>query len=201
MTKMKLKTTLHLEKQFTFYASYHSQPVNVAIHLVCIWTILATALLLLQFSPSLVASPSCFNLLPFGDHANVNLSLVFSLVYVVCYIIMEPFAGTLGAGLVGAIYLYSGYLVNTGTLVLGYSIWKVALAIHVTAWILQFIGHGVFEGRAPALLDSLDQVNGSKIKVYVNKVNRVNAFSCDKVIFSYQILNFSSTVSTPDEPY
>ena len=84
---------------------------------------------------------------------------------------------------------------------LGYSIWKVALAIHVTAWILQFIGHGVFEGRAPALLDSLDQVNGSKIKVYVNKVNRVNAFSCDKVIFSYQILNFSSTVSTPDEPY
>ena len=184
---MKLKTTLNLEKQFTFYATYHSQPVNVAIHLVCIWTILATVLLLLQFSPSLVALPSCFNLLPFGDHANVNLSLVFSLVYVVCYIIMEPFAGTLGAGLVGAIYLYSGYLVNTGTLVLGYSIWKVALAIHVTAWILQFIGHGVFEGRAPALLDSLDQVNGSKIKVYVNKVNRVNAFSCDKVIFSYQI--------------
>ena len=35
--------------------------------------------------------------------------------------------------------------------------WKVALAIHVTAWILQFVGHGVFEGRAPALLDSLDQ--------------------------------------------
>ena len=27
----------------------------------------------------------------------------------------------------------------------------------MTAWILQFIGHGVFEGRAPALLDSLDQ--------------------------------------------
>jgi uncharacterized membrane protein YGL010W len=36
--------------------------------------------------------------------------------------------------------------------------WQAALVIHVVAWILQFIGHGVFEGRAPALLDSLDQV-------------------------------------------
>ena len=35
--------------------------------------------------------------------------------------------------------------------------WQVALVVHVVAWILQFIGHGVFEGRAPALLDSLDQ--------------------------------------------
>merc|ERR1711922_129524 len=31
------------------------------------------------------------------------------------------------------------------------------LAFHVAAWIAQFIGHGVFEGRAPALLDSWDQ--------------------------------------------
>ena len=29
--------------------------------------------------------------------------------------------------------------------------------VHITGWVLQFIGHGVFEGRAPALLDSLDQ--------------------------------------------
>ncbi|EEY54099.1 uncharacterized protein PITG_20012 [Phytophthora infestans T30-4] len=31
------------------------------------------------------------------------------------------------------------------------------LAIHATAWILQLIGHGVFERRKPALFDSLDQ--------------------------------------------
>ena len=42
----------------------------------------------------------------------------------------------------------------------GYPVWKIALVIHITGWILQFIGHGVFDGRAPALLDSLDQVNG-----------------------------------------
>merc|ERR1712055_827854 len=39
----------------------------------------------------------------------------------------------------------------------GIPIWKVALAIHICGWLLQFIGHGVFEGRAPALLDSIDQ--------------------------------------------
>ena len=29
--------------------------------------------------------------------------------------------------------------------------------MHLIGWVIQFIGHGVFEGRAPALLDSLDQ--------------------------------------------
>ena len=28
----------------------------------------------------------------------------------------------------------------------GIPIWKVALAIHICGWLLQFIGHGVFEG-------------------------------------------------------
>lgn len=33
----------------------------------------------------------------------------------------------------------------------------VALCIHIFSWIIQFVGHGVFEKRAPALLDSLIQ--------------------------------------------
>jgi uncharacterized membrane protein YGL010W len=32
-----------------------------------------------------------------------------------------------------------------------------ALGIHAASWIFQFIGHGKFEGRQPALLDSLMQ--------------------------------------------
>ena len=36
---------------------------------------------------------------------------------------------------------------NEITLFGGIPIWKVALTIHVTGWILQFIGHGVFEGK------------------------------------------------------
>lgn len=32
-----------------------------------------------------------------------------------------------------------------------------AIGVHVVAWIAQFIGHGKFEGRAPALLDNIVQ--------------------------------------------
>jgi uncharacterized membrane protein YGL010W len=34
---------------------------------------------------------------------------------------------------------------------------SIATAIHVVSWILQFVGHGKFEGRKPALLDNLVQ--------------------------------------------
>jgi uncharacterized membrane protein YGL010W len=33
----------------------------------------------------------------------------------------------------------------------------IAIAVHVVSWIAQFIGHGKFEGRKPALLDNLVQ--------------------------------------------
>lgn len=32
-----------------------------------------------------------------------------------------------------------------------------AIVLHVGSWIAQFVGHGKFEGRAPALLDNLFQ--------------------------------------------
>jgi len=34
---------------------------------------------------------------------------------------------------------------------------KIALVVHIVCWLLQFIGHGKFEGRAPALLDNIFQ--------------------------------------------
>lgn len=34
---------------------------------------------------------------------------------------------------------------------------KVAIVVHVVSWLAQFVGHGVYEGRAPALLDNLIQ--------------------------------------------
>lgn len=33
----------------------------------------------------------------------------------------------------------------------------IAFTVHVVSWVAQFMGHGVFEGRAPALLESLAQ--------------------------------------------
>lgn len=33
----------------------------------------------------------------------------------------------------------------------------IALSIHIISWLAQFVGHGAFEKRAPALLDNLVQ--------------------------------------------
>jgi uncharacterized membrane protein YGL010W len=34
---------------------------------------------------------------------------------------------------------------------------KAAIAVEIFSWVAQFVGHGVYEGRAPALLDNLVQ--------------------------------------------
>ena len=34
---------------------------------------------------------------------------------------------------------------------------KAAIIVHIVSWLAQFLGHGKYEGRAPALLDNLFQ--------------------------------------------
>jgi len=142
-----------LKKNFSFYASYHHNRVNVAIHFLCIWPILATAIAMLQYTPVVAATPDFMQ----NTGLKVNFAFIVALIYMVIYPLLEPVVGGGASLLVGLILLKSGSLVASGSLILGYPVWKIALAVHITAWILQFIGHGLFEGRAPALLDSLDQ--------------------------------------------
>ena len=66
---------------------------------------------------------------------------------------MEPVAGALLAPLIMGGAAYSSHL----TSIYGAKANYWALGIHITSWIAQFVGHGVFEGRAPALLDNLVQ--------------------------------------------
>jgi len=66
---------------------------------------------------------------------------------------MEPVAGGVLAPLLLAGTAYCNYLTSTYGATANY--W--AIGIHLFSWVAQFIGHGVFEGRAPALLDNLVQ--------------------------------------------
>lgn len=66
---------------------------------------------------------------------------------------MEPVAGGLLAPLLMGATAYANHLTTTYGATANY--W--ALAIHITSWLAQFIGHGAYEGRAPALLDNLVQ--------------------------------------------
>lgn len=82
-----------------------------------------------------------------------NLGTIASLVYATLYVLMEPVAGGLLAPLMLAGTAYANHLTSTYGQTANY--W--ALGLHVTCWIAQFVGHGFFEGRAPALLDNLIQ--------------------------------------------
>ncbi|XP_072990620.1 2-hydroxy-palmitic acid dioxygenase MPO1-like [Typha latifolia] len=145
------KGLFDLEKHFAFYGAYHSNPVNVAIHMLFVWPIFYTSLILFHFTPSVVR-------LPFGvcngDGVVLNLGFVFALVFAVFYVFMDQKAGSLAAVLCIACWVSSDCLAAR----LGFSLsWKVVLASQLFCWSGQFLGHALYEKRAPALLDNLPQ--------------------------------------------
>ena len=146
-----------LKKQFIFYAAYHNQPVNVAIHLFCIWNLVWSALALQHYAPVFMDTPSVLAKIPLLGTMPINIALVTTMIYVVTYVLMDPIARTVGALLILYLNQWTGQLVAAGAPVMGFPLWQPLLAFHLFMWIVQFIGHFVFEGRAPALLESWDQ--------------------------------------------
>ncbi len=83
----------------------------------------------------------------------MNLGTIASFLWGGLYVLLEPVAGTV----LGAICVGGAAGVNYLRVTEPDSINKVALTVHIVCWLLQFLGHGAFEGRAPALLDNLIQ--------------------------------------------
>ncbi|KAL6186830.1 hypothetical protein ACLB2K_042949 [Fragaria x ananassa] len=142
-----------LDKHFAFYGAYHSNPINIAIHMIFVWPIFFTALLILYFTPSI------FNvdLSLFGSSHVVlafNVGFLLTLIYSLFYFFLDAKAGSLAALLCFICWVGSSFLACR----LGFSlVWKVVLVAQIVCWTGQFIGHGAFEKRAPALLDNLAQ--------------------------------------------
>lgn len=86
-------------------------------------------------------------------HLPPNLGTIAALVYATLYILMEPVAGGLLAPILLGCTASSHHLVLT----YGSTANSWAMGMFLTSWVAQFVGHGVFEGRAPALLDNLVQ--------------------------------------------
>lgn len=109
-----------LEKHFAFYGAYHSNPINIAIHMLFVWPIFFTALLILYFTPSI------FNLefSLFGSHVFLafNIGFLLTLIYSVFYYFLDAKAGTLAALLCVICWVTSSFLASR----LGFSLsWKV----------------------------------------------------------------------------
>jgi uncharacterized membrane protein YGL010W len=66
---------------------------------------------------------------------------------------MEPVAGGMLAPLLFAGTAYANHLTSTYGMQANY----IAIGVHIVSWVVQFVGHLIFEGRAPALLDNLVQ--------------------------------------------
>lgn len=67
--------------------------------------------------------------------------------------LLEPVAGTIIFPLLMSWTAFSNYLTSN----YAYNANTTAVAVEIIAWVAQFVGHGVYEGRAPALLDNLLQ--------------------------------------------
>ncbi|KAH9859456.1 hypothetical protein IAQ61_011237 [Plenodomus lingam] len=141
-----------LKKNLVFYGAYHRDPTNVAIHIGCVPLLLATSLVFGTNTPTLpLRTPPLLTRLSLP----LNLGTLTALTYSTLYLLLSPnLAGlSLTPLLLGAASLAN----RLPTRFPRRAVNSIAAAVHVASWILQFIGHGKFEGRKPALLDNLVQ--------------------------------------------
>ncbi|KAJ4889476.1 hypothetical protein Rs2_29224 [Raphanus sativus] len=142
---------LDLEKHFAFYGAYHSNPINIIIHIIFVWPIVFTALLLLHSSTPIFHLSQSLTL---DGVLRLNVGFILTVVYALFYICLDRKAGFVAALMCFSCWLGSSFLAAR----LGPSLaLKVGIASQLLCWTGQFLGHGLFEKRAPALLDNLLQ--------------------------------------------
>lgn len=165
-------TLFDLEDQFAFYGQYHVNQVNVAIHIVCVPIIFFTALILVHYLPffkSTILNSQPIHIPNFilatglyGSDSvfELNLATLVAIGYVTYFIILDPIAGSLYAPLLLSFGQWSNQLHQQESITINsnpISVYSISLFTFILGWISQFIGHGKYEGRAPALIDNLLQ--------------------------------------------
>jgi uncharacterized membrane protein YGL010W len=141
--------SLDFDKQFVFYASYHDHFMNQIVHLIFVWPILATALVFLSFTNFDAVTVNVQ-----GTPVELHIGCAFfAACYFLYYVLLEKKAGVLAALFVVVIWVNAVWL-SQGK---NFNILSIAGFLHLAAWVAQFAGHGLLEGRAPALLDNLAQ--------------------------------------------
>ncbi|EJD00888.1 DUF962-domain-containing protein [Fomitiporia mediterranea MF3/22] len=139
----------NVEKQLVFYGAYHSNKVNVRIHMVCVPILIWTFQIMLASLPTPSFFPECQHDFNSVLSFKFNWATVQALLYFAYYFTLLPSATLLYAPQ-SVISLLSAIAVAHDQ-----SNVVKALALHVVCWLAQFYGHGVHERRAPALLDNL----------------------------------------------
>ncbi|KAF2021393.1 DUF962-domain-containing protein [Aaosphaeria arxii CBS 175.79] len=145
-----------LKKNLVFYGAYHREPTNVKIHMTFVPILLATGFFFGTNTPSLNAPRALSSLLT-RTSLPLNLCTIAATTYATTYTLLSP---NIAGFTVSPLILLTASLANRLSASPSFSKAKlnsIAVAIHVGSWIAQFVGHGKFEGRKPALLDNLVQ--------------------------------------------
>lgn len=123
------------------YGESHRNPVNKALHWICVPAIVISVIGLLWSLPV----PAAFSAIsPWLNWATITA--VLTLVY---YFALSP------ALALGSVPVFVAmFAIAHGLSLLPWPLWKTSVAIFVVAWIGQFIGH-VCEGKRPSFFKDL----------------------------------------------
>ncbi|ORX34631.1 hypothetical protein BD324DRAFT_123450 [Kockovaella imperatae] len=149
-----------IEYQMVQYGSYHHTTGNRLIHHVCVPAICWATLLML--APLKVPGYSV-TVLAKGFAFQPSFSLFLATFYQVFYFILEPTAAAAMMGLVALEYLTATYCYAFTPSWIPFqssfngSAVPFGVFVFVVGFLIQFVGHGVFEKRKPRLMDNLFQ--------------------------------------------
>ncbi|RDB23179.1 putative endoplasmic reticulum membrane protein C16E8.02 [Hypsizygus marmoreus] len=146
---MTLSTLFDVNTQLTFYGAYHSNKVNVLIHIICVPILLWTFQVLASELPIPSFVPTVHYTINEYLRFDLNVSAIHAGLYIAYYFILEPVAAILYAPqLTLSLLTATAFSHGSGHI-------SQAAILHGVCWIAQFLGHGLAEKRAPALLDNL----------------------------------------------
>ena len=145
----KLSRTYDTVDELTFYASYHSHPMNQLVHIVCVPLLLFTVFVFAAYvSPPIKAMP------------RLSWPLLGAGAWSLHHVRAAPLVGSAVSCLTFAMALVASAVVERErrAKTRAGNAARYAGVIHIFCWYMQLHpGHGVFEGRKPALLDSVLQ--------------------------------------------
>ncbi|KAG9317643.1 hypothetical protein JVU11DRAFT_1854 [Chiua virens] len=144
-----MSSLFDVRKQLAFYGAYHSHPINVLIHIFGVPALLWSALVLATRIPSPSFLPSVHHV--FSDYLvfDLNTPAITTAFYLTYYLILDSTAAILYAPqMILSLLSATAYAYRSNGI-------RDAVIVQVVSWVAQFLGHGLAEGRAPALLDNI----------------------------------------------
>lgn len=152
-----------IENNLAFYGAFHTNPVNIIIHIIFVPMLWFSGCVIIAYLSQINSLPIFF-----------NLSTIVYAFYAFVYISLDHITGSIASIIYFFLYLLANYIVyidrarhhkhgpsqkptQSGNMGVSIAL-KVAFITQVIGWFMQIVpGHWYFEGRKPALLDSLIQ--------------------------------------------